>query len=189
MKSNCMRQSSQEDTKNLGSRSMGCSLNLRENSYNYNMAIERTEELYEKIKWACSKYLTMATAAKSIGMKFTTFKRIAIQLGVYRPNQSGKGTVKKEVSPMTVDGLNNGDFPNIQSFKLKRWLIKHGVKKNQCECCGISEWNGKKLNCALHHKDGNKHNNRIDNLIILCPNCHSQTDTFAGKNYRKYTRK
>jgi 5-methylcytosine-specific restriction endonuclease McrA len=49
------------------------------------------------------------------------------------------------------------------------------------------EWNGKPIECALHHKDGNKHNNKIDNLEILCPNCHSQTDTYTAKNKGKYS--
>lgn len=150
------------------------------------MAFERTKTLYDKVKQSCLTFPSMAADAKSIGMKFTTFKRIAIEIGVYSPNQSGKGMKKKERTKFTVDGLNNGKFPNAQSYKLKNWLIRHGLKENKCECCGIDEWNGKPIKCSLHHKDGNKHNNKIDNLIILCPNCHSQTDTFAAKNYGRY---
>lgn len=85
-----------------------------------------------------------------------------------------------------INQLNNGELPNIQTFKLKNWLIKHGIKENKCEICGCSEWNGKPIICQLHHKDGNKHNNALDNLQMLCPNCHSQTETFTAKNYRRY---
>ena len=50
-----------------------------------------------------------------------------------------------------------------------------------CEECGISEWMNKPISMELHHKDGNHNNNNLDNLEILCPNCHSQTDTFRSK--------
>lgn len=135
----------------------------------------------------CHSSKTMAEAAKRLGMPFTTFKRRATLLGVYEINQGGRGTQKSEKSPLTIDGLNNGEFPNYQSYKLKTWLIKHQIKENKCEICGVSKWNGMPLNCQLHHKDGNKHNNCIDNLIIVCPNCHSQTSTFTAKNKKLKT--
>lgn len=50
-----------------------------------------------------------------------------------------------------------------------------------CECCGIKTWNNKDIVFQLHHKDGNPKNHRIENLILLCPNCHSQTDNFSNK--------
>lgn len=56
------------------------------------------------------------------------------------------------------------------------------MKENKCECCGCSEWNGKPLTMELHHKDGNHYNNEINNLQMLCPNCHAQTENYRGKN-------
>lgn len=72
----------------------------------------------------------------------------------------------------------------ISSWRLKNKLIKAGIKKNKCEICGISEWNHKPITCQLHHKNGNNKDNRLENLQILCPNCHSQTDSYAGKSLR-----
>lgn len=69
----------------------------------------------------------------------------------------------------------------IPTAKLKTRLIKEGLKENKCEICGISEWQGNPIVCQLHHIDGNHLNNNIDNLQILCPNCHSQTSNFCGK--------
>ena len=136
----------------------------------------------------CRDSKTMAEAARRLGMPFTTFSRKAKALGVYKTNQSGRGCPKKAKSPLTVDRLNNGEFPNYQSYKLKNWLLKNNLKENKCEICGISEWNGKQLNCQLHHKYGNPHNNCLENLMIICPNCHSQTENFTAKNKRRKTK-
>jgi hypothetical protein len=67
---------------------------------------------------------------------------------------------------------------------LKGRLLKAGLKTNQCERCSINTWMGEPLSLALHHINGEKHDNRLENLSLLCPNCHSQTDNFAGRNKR-----
>lgn len=64
---------------------------------------------------------------------------------------------------------------------LKRALIRVGTP-NHCAICQLTTWLGKPLSLQLDHIDGNKHNNDLSNLRLLCPNCHSQTDTFAGRN-------
>jgi DNA-binding CsgD family transcriptional regulator len=67
-------------------------------------------------------------------------------------------------------------------FNLKTRIVKAGLKRKLCELCGIASWNGRPITLALHHMNGDRHDNRIENLQLLCPNCHSQTDTFAGRN-------
>ena len=63
---------------------------------------------------------------------------------------------------------------------LKRFLIKtHG---NKCWTCNITEWNKKPIVMDLEHIDGNSQNNDLNNLALICPNCHSQTSTYKGKN-------
>ena len=52
----------------------------------------------------------------------------------------------------------------------------------RCEECGLSEWRGKALSLELHHVNGDGLDNRLENLVLLCPNCHSQTDTWGGRN-------
>lgn len=59
-------------------------------------------------------------------------------------------------------------------------MLKEGYKENKCEICGITEWLGNPIVCQLHHIDGDNTNNTIENLQILCPNCHSQTDNYCG---------
>ena len=67
-------------------------------------------------------------------------------------------------------------------WNLKRRLLAEGLKENRCELFGISEWQRRPPAMQLHHKDGDGTNNELDNLELLCPNCHSQTDTYGGRN-------
>ncbi len=69
------------------------------------------------------------------------------------------------------------------SYHLKRRLIQEGVLEEKCVGCGLhTEWNGKKISLQLDHINGTHDDNRFENLRILCPNCHSQTGNFAGRN-------
>lgn len=63
---------------------------------------------------------------------------------------------------------------------VKKFLVRE--QEGKCAECGITDWNGKPLVLELEHKDGNSENNLKDNLCLLCPNCHSQTSTFKGRN-------
>lgn len=66
---------------------------------------------------------------------------------------------------------------------LKRIIIREKLIPYICSNCGLTdEWNGEKLVLQLHHKDGDRTNNELTNLTFLCPNCHSQTDNYCGKN-------
>lgn len=74
----------------------------------------------------------------------------------------------------------NSTYTNTSA--LKRRLIKEEKLNYCCAMCGISEWNNKFISLQLHHINGDNSDNRLENLELLCPNCHSQTDTYAGKN-------
>ncbi len=71
------------------------------------------------------------------------------------------------------------DGPKIGTSQLRQKLYVAGLKQPKCEECGIENWQEKSLSFHLEHKDGNNRNNCITNLEILCPNCHSQTETYA----------
>jgi hypothetical protein len=80
---------------------------------------------------------------------------------------------------LSIDSEYNNNF-------LKRRLIKEGILENICNICGQGpEWNNKPLSLQINHINGISNDNRLENLRILCPHCHSQTDNFAGKNKRK----
>lgn len=75
-----------------------------------------------------------------------------------------------------------GRSNNLSNHAIKRIMKDHYERGDCCEQCGINEWNGKQLSFELDHIDGDNYNNSLDNLRFLCPNCHSQTDTFRGRN-------
>lgn len=73
--------------------------------------------------------------------------------------------------------------PNVMNSRTKRRLLDEGYLDEKCYTCGLGPtWNDKALVLHLDHINGDPFDNRIENLRILCPNCHSQTDTYAGKN-------
>ena len=76
----------------------------------------------------------------------------------------------------------DGKHPTYQTLKLKKRLLKEKILEDKCSSCGLTEWLGNPLSLHLDHIDGNNHNHVKSNLRLLCPNCHSQTDTWCGKN-------
>lgn len=68
----------------------------------------------------------------------------------------------------------------IKTSKLKNKLIKENIIENKCDVCGLTTWLNKPIVLQLHHIDGNPSNNSLENLQLLCPNCHSQTDNYCG---------
>lgn len=70
----------------------------------------------------------------------------------------------------------------MSSHRLKIILIKSKQKEHKCEICNRRRWNNKPIPIELHHINGNNKDNKIENLLILCPNCHAQTDNYKSKN-------
>lgn len=132
----------------------------------------------------CNSSQTMSQAAAKLKLHFNTFKRKAVKLNCYNTNQAGVG-IKKNI-PVKVDlqEILNGKHPEFQTFKLKNRLLSEGLIKNQCSICKITNWNDKTLNMELDHIDGNRTNHKLNNLRMLCPNCHAQTDTYRAKNIK-----
>jgi predicted transcriptional regulator len=78
--------------------------------------------------------------------------------------------------------------PRRNRNHIKRRLFEAGVKARRCESCGLSEWRDVAIPLALHHVNGDRHDHRLENLQILCPNCHGLTETWAGRNIPRLRR-
>jgi hypothetical protein len=133
----------------------------------------------------CIASLSMNQAAILLKMNYKTVREHAKRLGCFKANQSGKGLakpVKNGVIPI-VD-IFAGKHQTLQSHKLKLRLIKEGLKEPKCEQCNLHQWMGVPIPLELHHCDGNRFNNGLENLKLLCPNCHALTDNYRAKNIR-----
>lgn len=98
-------------------------------------------------------------------------------------SNKGRKFPDKEKIPLEFILIENSTYGRTL---LKKRLLKEGLLKNQCYICGqLPEWNCKPLSLQIDHINGISNDNRLENLRILCPHCHSQTDTFAGKSLKK----
>ena len=121
------------------------------------------------------------------GEDYKEVRNLAKELGIDLVFSYKKIYWNKNNPPMDLKDILVENSSYKSTNRLKERLIKEGIKKYKCENpeCGLSEWHGKPISLQLHHINGNHHDNRLENLQLLCPNCHSQTDTYAGKNANK----
>jgi hypothetical protein len=92
-----------------------------------------------------------------------------------------RGAIVPRPRAMSIDELLSG---RRNRTHVKQRLIAAGIKEDRCEQCGITSWRGRRLSLALHHVNGDGHDNRLENLQLLCPNCHSQTENYGARNRR-----
>lgn len=142
----------------------------------------KTKITREQIVKVCKESESMAKAAVELKIHFNTLKRLAIKYECYQPNPGLKGCSKPIDPKIKLSEILEGKHPHFQTFKLKNRLIKEGIIKNECSICGISSWQNKSLNMELDHIDGDRTNHKLENLRMLCPNCHAQTETYRSKN-------
>lgn len=128
----------------------------------------------------CNEANNMHEASRLLGIKsFNTFRSKAIEYNCYKTNQGAKGSNK-----------NIGFQKEVHEYKtrsgIRGRIIKDNLLPYKCQECGLEEyWNGKKIVLHLDHINGVNNDHKIENLRFLCPNCHSQTSTYTGRNSYK----
>lgn len=147
----------------------------------------------EQLEIAVKDSNSIRQVLKLLGLKEAggNYSTVSKRLHAFKINTShfnGKGWRKGSDTPV-VQPFKLKDIlvkdSSYQSYKLKKRLISEGLKLECCENCGLSEWLGRIIPTELHHSNGNKKDNRLENLQILCPNCHSFTENYRGKSLRK----
>ena len=151
------------------------------------MNIKHTNEALLK---AVAVAVSWAEVCRLLGVRSGTgnqthFKRRAVLAGANFSHFTGRAWLRGKInhrSRINASEYLAIDGKKIKSHELKMKLIRDGFKAHKCEGCGLSEWMGHPIPIELHHRNGRPSDNRLDNIQILCHNCHAQTDTFAGKN-------
>ena len=118
---------------------------------------------------------TMTEASVVAGVAKSTFNKYAKKHGLFE--------VAENKTYCYLDDILMGKHPEYQTLRLKKRLLKECIIEYACVICGnTGTHNGKPLTLQLDHINGVNNDHRLSNLRLLCPNCHTQTDTYAGKN-------
>jgi hypothetical protein len=148
--------------------------------------MKRTKEELEK---AAKESFSVAGMCKYFGIKPCggNYKSLHFKIKEYDIDIShftGQGwNVGLKFKPNPPMDLKNilVENSNYQSYKLKNRLIKEGYKQHICESCKLDTWLDELIPLELHHIDGDNTNNKIENLQLLCPNCHAKTPSYRRK--------
>lgn len=127
---------------------------------------------------------------RAAGSNYDMVKRKITELHLDITHMTGKGwnsgkryTPLREKRPISEILVEHSTFVNANH--LRERLLNEGIKDRKCECCGNTEWMGRPIALELHHMNAIRDDQRLENLQLLCPNCHAMTDNYRGKNKTK----
>ena len=143
--------------------------------------LERKEEI---LKWI-EENRPKSFICKELLCKPETLNRFLKIFSInYSGNMGCKGYKCQQPKKTSLEYASKSH--GVKSHILKNKLLDEKIRERKCEKCKLSVWNGSEIPLELHHIDGNRFNNEIKNLEILCPNCHAQMPNNSGKNIKHF---
>jgi len=143
----------------------------------------------EEFKKAVEESYSIAQALTKLGLSpkggnYRVFKKFKKLYEIDTSHFTGQGHLKGKTHNFNTIPLSEILVKNYEysSNRLRKRLISEGLKQHKCECCKLTKWLGELIPLELDHIDGDHCNNTLENLKILCPNCHAKTPTYRGKN-------
>lgn len=155
--------------------------------------MKRKKYSLEQVKNAISSSYSICEVLSKLGLKpcggnYSTFRNLVAIHSLDVTHFTGQGHSKGKIlgpkRPLE-EYLNNKH--SIQSYKLKNRLLREGLLERKCSFCNLSTWLGKEIPLELDHINGINKDNTLTNLRLLCPNCHTLTPTYRGKNIKFQT--
>jgi hypothetical protein len=149
------------------------------------------EEFGKAVKESTSiRQVLIRLGLKGAGGNYWLAKKRIIDLGLDVSHFLGRGHLKGKTHtwakkiPLSAILVRNSTYR--QNNKLRMRLFNEGVFEKKCQGCGNIKWRGNPIPLELEHVNGISNDHRIENLKVLCPNCHALTPTYRGKNIGKY---
>lgn len=173
-------------------------LDCQKSTVNY-YANPKNWEKFERKQKTQTKRLEFEEAVLSVVNQATSASNICDLIGIQHTNVNIQRVLdflkEKDIIPEWKKKQRNSkprgfwtkdniftENSSFQRSKLKDKLIEFGLKENKCEICGNIQWLEQPIPLQIHHINGINNDNRVENLQILCPNCHALTDNYCGKN-------
>ena len=159
---------------------------------------KRLAATLEEVELAFAKSRSLAEVARRIGlnptlgMTYRHLRELVRNYGIDISHIKGQGWSKGEVitsrRATPLEEILVAGRPYTSS-RLRWRLVEEGLKEASCEGCQQREWQGHPIPLELDHINGDRHDNRLENLRLVCPNCHALTDNYRGRNIgRRNTR-
>lgn len=160
--------------------------NYKINWNKYKYSEEQLREAIASTPSARQALLKLGLNGEGAGYKpfILLIKKLQIDTSHWLGQAHLRGKTHNFTPPRPLEEILKENTPT-QSHKLKLRLISANILEDKCSICGITNWHGQKLSLHLDHINGVHDDNRLENLRLLCPNCHSCTPTYAGKNIKK----